>query len=134
MCDNCLIIRSVSLVNDTTLVSSRCAGHAALPLYRSPLDDPPPRATTFCAGHRRTALVSAALRWSSPHRPCIGCSALVIGGASVYRGLCVVEKCQFFLQGIKRSGCRDAQIGRLVGALDDVETPKLGVSWGHWMM
>jgi hypothetical protein len=39
-----------------------------------------------------------------PPRPCIGCSALVIGGASVYRGLCVVEKCQFFLQGIKSHG------------------------------
>jgi hypothetical protein len=36
-------------------------------------------------------------------RPCIGCSALVIGGASVYRGLYVVEKCQIFLQGIKSS-------------------------------
>jgi hypothetical protein len=77
----------------------------ALPLYRGValVIAAPLLYRRLCAGHRRTALVSAAMRWSSPHRPCIGGSALVIGGAAVYRGLCVVEKCQIFLQGIKRS-------------------------------
>jgi hypothetical protein len=58
-----------------------CIGGSALVIAA------PPLYRRLCAGHRRTALVSAALRWSSPHRPCIGGSALVTGGASVYRGL-----------------------------------------------
>jgi hypothetical protein len=41
----------------------------------------------LCAGHRRTTLVSVALRWSSPHRPCISGSALVMCISSVYPGI-----------------------------------------------
>jgi hypothetical protein len=64
MCDNCLIIQSVSLVIGIAFVSGRCAGAC------------------------RTVLVSAALRWSLPHRPCIGGSALVLVALPLYRRLC----------------------------------------------
>jgi hypothetical protein len=86
---HCVLSRSGN--GRPALVSGRCAGHTAMPLYRGVALDM--AAPPLCRG---AALVM-------PHRPCIGCSALVIGGASVYRGLCVVEKCQIFLQGIKRS-------------------------------
>jgi hypothetical protein len=66
MCDNCLIIQSVSLVIGIAFVSGRCAGAC------------------------RTVLVSAALRWSLPHRPCIGGSALVLVALPLHRGVALV--------------------------------------------
>jgi hypothetical protein len=99
MCDNCLIIRSVGLVNCSALVSAalrwscrlalvsglcagacrlalvsgRCAGHVALPLYWGVALVMPP---CPCIGALRWCLSPCpcigALRWCLPPCPCIG--------------------------------------------------------------